>query len=517
MSAHQLIIRNPRNAVAALLGSLCLSGGIAEAATFAVTSTADSGPGSLRQAITDATAASGADTITFAIPGAGPHTITLATQFPGISGELVIDGFSQPGSLGNTHAPDEGGLNAVLKIELVGNGQTAFYTEGLNASLTVRGLAMRGFSQVIVGNNGSMDASQVTVQGSYIGTSLDGDAVPGPNPGNSGSAIRCGFSHCQIGGTEAWQRNLLSSNGGAAILADGPAIIEGNLIGTDASGTLALPNGTNSNWGGIILNPRAAVRIGGATVAARNVISGNHPLGIGIWVPPATVTAVGSIEIKGNFIGTDWTGTQPLPNGYPDPQFAQFGGGIQFRNTSNDTTPLVIGGFEPGEANLIAYNNGGGIVAYDNNPGEAFDNRANVIHHNRGVGRVNVDIGAAGPTANDTGDADAGANGTQNFPEILSASQTGNQLTLSYRVDSTLANSAYPLRIDVFANRRGGGGVWLTQDIYPEQDAQAVRSITLLVPAGVRAIPFVATATDAEGHSSEFSPAFDVLFEDDFD
>lgn len=517
MPVYQAFIRKLRNTVTALLASSCLLGSIAQAATFTVTSTADSGTGSLRQAIFDANAANGADTITFAIPGSGPHTITLATQFPGISGALVIDGFSQPGSLGNTRSPDEGGLNAVLMIELVGNGQTAFYTEGLNASLTVRGLAMHGFSEVIVGNNGSMDASQVTVQGCYIGSSLDGDAVPGPNPGNSGSAVRCGFSNCQIGGTEAWQRNLLSSNGGAAILADGPAIIEGNLIGTDANGTQALPNGTNSNWGGIILNPRAAARIGGANVAARNVISGNHPLGIGIWVPSATVTALGSIEIQGNFIGTDWTGTQPLPNGYLDPQFAQFGGGIQFRISSNDQTPLVIGGFEAGEANLIAYNNGGGIAAYDNNPGEAFDNRANVIHHNRGVGRANVDIGAVGPTANDIDDADGGANGTQNYPEILSASQTGNQLTLSYRVDSTIANSAYPLRIDVFANRRGGSGQWLTQDIYPEQEAQAVRSITLLVPAGVRAIPFVATATDAQGHSSEFSPAFDVLFEDDFD
>jgi hypothetical protein len=48
------------------------------AATFTVTNNANSGAGSLRQAITDANASAGADTIAFAI-GSGPQTITLAT------------------------------------------------------------------------------------------------------------------------------------------------------------------------------------------------------------------------------------------------------------------------------------------------------------------------------------------------------------------------------------------------------------------------------------------------------
>ena len=55
------------------------------AATFTVTNTDDAGPGSLRQAILDAEGSAGADTIAFAIPGAGVHTITPLSLLPIIS------------------------------------------------------------------------------------------------------------------------------------------------------------------------------------------------------------------------------------------------------------------------------------------------------------------------------------------------------------------------------------------------------------------------------------------------
>jgi hypothetical protein len=490
-----------------------------DAATFTVINTADAGSGSLRQAIIDANAAGGANTIVFAIAGAGPHTITLASQLPAIGGTLTIDGYSQPGSVPNTQAPDQGGLDAILKIEI--NGGTAgsgFFLAGGAAfvTLTVQGLAMNHFSgDAISGNGGAQGTSQLNVYGNYIGTTLDGTALP--PPGNNGSAIRCGLSSAQIGGTQPWQRNLLSGNGGAGVLASGPVIIEGNLIGTDASGTSAIPNGATNNWGGIILGSRINVRVGGASVAARNVISGNRPLGIGLWSSFGLPGAPLGFEIKGNYIGTDLTGTLPLPNGYAEAQFAQFGGGIQVQNSSTDATPVIIGGFAADEQNVIAFNTGAGIYASANSIGEAFDSRANEIHHNRGVGRANLDIGARGPTPNDTDDADGGANAQQNWPEIVSASQNGNQLSVTYRVDSTTTNAAYPLRIDFHANELGGGGSWLTQDTYPSTSAQQLRTITLLVPAGLRAIPFVATATDAGGHTSEFSPAFDVIFEDGFE
>ena len=495
--------------------TLAIGSGLADAATFTVTTNADAGAGSLRQAIAAANAASGADTITFALAGAGPHVITLASQLPGISGVLVIDGFSQPGSAPNTRTPAQGGLDTQLAIEIVGSGGPGFWLQASAANLTVQGLALHHFSDAIAGWNGGADGSQLQVYGNYMGTRLDGSALAGN--GNSGCGVRASFSSTRIGGTQPWRRNLLSGNGGAGVYAIGPIIMEGNLVGTDASGSNAIPNGGASNWAGILLGSRRQVRIGGADPAMRNVVSGNRTWGIALWASFGAGGAVSDFEIKGNYIGTDASGVQRLPNGYAEASSAAFGGGIQVQNSSSPADAMPIGGFDPGEANLIAWNNGAGIAAAGNLPGEVFDQRGNLIHHNRGVGGANVDIGAGGPTPNDPGDADGGANGTQNWPQVITASLVGNQLTIRYRVDTDVANAAWPLRIDVHANRRGGGAGWLGSDSYPMTDAGQERTITLLVPPGLRAMPFVATATDAAGRSSEFSPAYDVVFEDDFD
>jgi hypothetical protein len=68
-----------------------------------VNSTGDSGSGTLRQAVLDANAAAGADTITFSILGSGPHTITLSSPLPPITDDLAIDGSTQPGYAGRRH------------------------------------------------------------------------------------------------------------------------------------------------------------------------------------------------------------------------------------------------------------------------------------------------------------------------------------------------------------------------------------------------------------------------------
>src|SRR5437588_2023962 len=79
----------------ALLGAQSARG-----ASFVVTNTADSGAGSLRQAILDANASPGPDTISFAIPGAGTHTIALLSALPFVSDPAVIDATTQPGFAG---------------------------------------------------------------------------------------------------------------------------------------------------------------------------------------------------------------------------------------------------------------------------------------------------------------------------------------------------------------------------------------------------------------------------------
>src|SRR5574338_1444983 len=94
-----------------------LGTGAAVGATFTVINTNDSGPGSLRQAILDANANAGLDTIEFDIPGAGVHTIAPATPLDAITDPVVIDGYTQPGASQNT---DANAFNGTLLIELDG-------------------------------------------------------------------------------------------------------------------------------------------------------------------------------------------------------------------------------------------------------------------------------------------------------------------------------------------------------------------------------------------------------------
>ena len=120
-------------------------------------------------------------------------------------------------------------------------------------------------------------------------------------------------------------------------------LIQGNLIGTNFTGTAA-----TSNTFGIIIDGAPNNTIGGTTIAARNLISGNTVNGVVIQLAGATGNVV-----QGNFIGTDITGTLPLGN-------TNFGVSINNSAASN-----TIGGTVAGARNVISGNADG--VAIDSN------------------------------------------------------------------------------------------------------------------------------------------------------
>jgi hypothetical protein len=417
----------------------------------------------------------------------------------------------------NTNAPDQGGINATLMIEIVGaSGTYGFYYAGGTAAttLTLEGLCLRGF-YVPISGNGDSPTFNLNLYGNFVGTKVDGSALPAQ--GNTDAIhLSKGISH--IGGTLPAQRNVLSGNStGVFLAAGGTAVIEGNLIGTDATGTVAIPNGLSSNWPGIYMQGDLAnVRIGctgaGCTSAnSRNVISGNHTYGIGIWEPTAANT--GLAEIKGNYIGTDWTGTKPLPNGDATAGCPTYCGGIQLQGGAAATPASIIGGLlSAGEANLIAFNRGAGIVSYSDQPGQSFDSQGNAVHDNGGFGGTNIEVGALGPTANDAGDADGGVNNAQNYPVVTAVNVVGNSMNVTYHVDSTTANAAYPLRVDFHRDVHGGTGELLFSDSYDAAHAQADKIVAIPVPVSGRPVAFVAVATDSNHYSSEISPDFDVIF-----
>src|SRR5205823_6099142 len=100
-----------------------------------------------------------------------------------------------------------------------------------------------------------------------------------------------------IGGTDPGAGNLISGNTSAGISGGYGNTVQGNLIGTDVTGHVALGNSIG------IYDFNNSTIIGGTTVSARNVISGNT---FDISICDGTL-------IEGNYIGTDITGEVVLP------------------------------------------------------------------------------------------------------------------------------------------------------------------------------------------------------------
>ncbi|QIN77721.1 hypothetical protein GBA65_03430 [Rubrobacter marinus] len=220
--------------------------------TFTVTNTNDSGDGSLRQALEVANLYSPSCigiTIGFNIPGEGVHTIRPASDLPPIPACVTVDGYSQPGAKANTLRQ---GNDAVLKIEL--NGENAgSRASGLRMDGTdsaVRGLAINRFAYYGVFLHGGR-ADYCDVQGNYIGT----DATGTRDLGNKTAGVFIAGDSNTIGGTEPAARNVLSGNGTGVLINGSNNNVEGNYIGTKASGDEPLGN----DWVGVSTPPTVSV------------------------------------------------------------------------------------------------------------------------------------------------------------------------------------------------------------------------------------------------------------------
>jgi len=286
------------------------------AATFTVTNTDDSGPGSLRQAIEDANTAAGADTIAFAIPGAGVHTITPLSLLPIIGSSVTIDGYTQPGSSANTNAI--GALNTVLQVEIDGTSAPNRCITVIGTDVTIRGLVVNRCNDAI-----QLDTNtSAVVAGNFIGTDPTGLAASPNAIGVDIAFAQGGGITVTIGGPDPADRNLISGNTNAGILASSnfngtsTSTIQGNIIGLGKDAVTAIPNVRGIYVGGI--GPTFST-IGATFAGGGNLIAGNS--GEGIWVadPSDTVT------IRGNAIyGNEGLGikignvTGPLPNDADD-------------------------------------------------------------------------------------------------------------------------------------------------------------------------------------------------------
>lgn len=298
----------------------------ASAATFTVLNTNASGVGSLRQAVLDANAHPGADTIAFAIAGAGVKTIAPTNALPQVIDPVTIDGTTQPGYSGTP----------LIQLSGQSAGASANGLLLLGGNCLVRGLAINRFalSGIRIESLGSNVIQRVFLGADpsgtvAVGNGLYGLAISG-SPGN------------RIGGPTSSEANLISSNGVAGVFLTGLGAtdnrIQGNFIGTDLSGRNVLGNGANGahvvgapgNW------------IGGTSAGSGNLISGNRQSGIYLTGAGAT-----NNHILRNFIGTAVEGTNALPNAWD---------GI----TVVGSPANWIGA--PGAGNLVSGNRFGGIT-----------------------------------------------------------------------------------------------------------------------------------------------------------
>jgi hypothetical protein len=328
--------------VALTVALLSVSG--ASATTHVVTHTLDAGIGSLRKALSDANAVAGPDTITFNIPGAGPHVIVPATAYPSLSDRVCINGYSQPGSAVNTLVS---GSNAVIKIEIDGSllpSSSGFGLSFASGSLgsDVHGLAIHSCTRSGI----FILTDSIKVRGCFIGT----DATGTIDRGNGNCGVRLhGARYCTIGGVAAADRNLLSGNdedgvcmnSGTFVNLPTGNVVAGNIIGLNAAGSAALPNTLH----GVRMDSTVDCYIGGTASGAGNTISGNTQYGV--YVTRGASGLAGGNAIRGNIIGLDVGGTVDLGNG---------SAGV-YLNGASDT----VGGAVAGERNIISGNTFDGV------------------------------------------------------------------------------------------------------------------------------------------------------------
>jgi hypothetical protein len=514
------------------------------AATFTVTNVNDGGAGSLRQAILDANANAGPDTISFNIAGSGLHTIQPLAGAMIISEAVVIDGFTQAGSSPNTLLV---GNDAVYTVEIDGTGMTndLFYIQ--TSGVTIRGLLINRVPGRSILTNGGNDDNQVignwigiditgtqylaanatailiggsnnhvggtdpadhnviiggspfgsatldvevggfnVIQGNHVGLNAAGTAVPPGSPMPSyGIALVANAHDDLVGGTVPGARNVVWGNA-AILLGSGSShgTIQGNYLGTDATGTVSMGAtvGIETN------NSPHDYTIGGSAAGAGNVISGNS-VGIHFGDGAATNT------VMGNFIGTGPTGLVPVPNtAY----------GIQI---STPSAGSAIGGVNAGEGNTIAFNGSIGVFVSSST---GWVIRGNSIHDNAGLG---IDLENPGPKPNDPGDADEGPNHDQNFPILKAVTILGPQGTgtrIQGKLDTTPSTT---FDLDFYANaacpnfpREFLEGETYLGSTQVATDGSGHADIDVTLPATIQPGQRVsATATDPAGNTSEFS------------
>ncbi|MGB7537474.1 MAG: right-handed parallel beta-helix repeat-containing protein [Anaerolineales bacterium] len=422
---------------------------------------------------------------------------------------------------------------------LVGNGGPGVRIR--HASQNEIGGLLHGRRNTISGNHGNgvevlhVGSVKNTIHNNLIGTDLSG----AQDRGNGQNGVYSEGNIVLIGGLELEAGNVIAASQEEGVLiALGPALIQGNRIGTNQAGTAALPNLN----GVVVKSCNTNVQIGGSDSEARNIISGNT--NAGILIRDSAACGDGDVKVFGNYIGTNPNGSQAIPNGIGVHVWANHttvGGtatGLWNLVSGNLTHGILIesndniikgnsigdglwqGGALPnGEAGILVKSGASGNTIetntiHDNGTvgvqivggGTRNAVRKNAIYNNGGLG---IDLGAEGVLANDNQDPDAGDNNLQNYPNLTSAEFDGTDAAIEGTL-SAATGTAYT--IDLYVSGEcdpsgyGEGRRWV-QSVAVTTNSNGQAAIQTVFPAAaIGAVgPVTATATDPDGNTSEFS------------
>ncbi len=521
----------------------------------------------------------------------GVWTIALQSALPSINqNAAIIDGYSQPGATKNTLAQ---GDNAKLEIAIEG---VDFEFDGLTLAAQgsqVSGLDVEKFENGIViaasgniqvagcfigtdptGESAGSNANGVVIQGSsnLIGGPNVGDRnVISDNIQNSGiyvpdlavnplgitptgNLIENNFigldaagtkglpnglegvadngSGNTYGGTTAGLGNVISGNGEYGIVSTGNITIEGNYVGTDPTGSVAIGNG-KSYSGGTGISVSEPFHVTSITaVVSNNLVSGNDD-GISISIFPGGQS---SFTIANNLIGTDASGTKALRNagtgltldsvehatvqnnvisGNYEGVMLQTSapvteaennvflgnligtdktGSVALGNTGvgiyiDSGSGITVGGTGPGQGNTIANN----LIGIDLTAGQQDEFIQNSIYGNSGEYGVppGIVIGSA--------------NQSVTAPVLLFTHGSGGTATLSGTLTEA-PNTKYD--VELYSNPSAttaaeAEGQTFVHDFTVTTDGTGNGTFTAAEPSGF----YTATATDPSGNTSVFSSA----------
>ena len=471
---------------------------------------------SLREAINRANSQVGTpQRIAFNIAGSCPRLILLDSALPDITDSVWINGSSQPGSAQNDQ---DLGSDAQVCI-LIGPGATMNHAIGVPTSasattrLTVDGLGFgNSFFAFSTAPIELRSGSGHKISGSVFG----GYLPPGNNPTQVGSLGRAIYlngtaKNVTIGGLGNADRNYFGSMG------------QNGIVMASASNTgVTIQN----NYIGVQPNGLAAQANSGAAIS----ISGGKD---GTIVDNAICASDAGIEL----IGTNTTGFTIQRNnigvnaaGYGVATHANNTGiliGLGSNNHIIGAAPLDD--VQQGTySNFIDNNNDDGIqiasnLGSNNTVSGFISIRGNLIEGNgRSGSGVGIDLGASlAQLANDSGDADAGANTLQNHPVIKGTRPNGGLNLDVHAALNTLPGQ--PLRVDVYyaatcSAAKGANATTLIGSIDVSSGASGVVNFTVPVVDPVLPGFLTATATTALGQTSELAPCVpsDTIFKDGY-